>query len=75
MKTKTKDSSIEIRISKSKKEKFYNICEANGLCPSVLIERWINRFINNSKQNKIQFKEIYSATVERIAEYNDYKNS
>lgn len=75
MKNKTKDSRIEIRISKSKKEKFYNICEANGLCPSVLIERWINRFINNSKQNKIQFKEIYSATVERIAEYNDYKNS
>ena len=75
MKNKTKDSRIEIRISKSKKEKFYNVCEANGLCPSILIERWINRFINNSKQNKIQFKEIYSATVERIAEYNDYKNS
>ncbi|MDY5646941.1 MAG: hypothetical protein SPF22_08065 [Candidatus Onthovivens sp.] len=75
MKNKTKDARIEIRISKSKKEKFYNVCEANGLCPSILIERWINRFINNSKQNKIQFKEIYSATVERIAEYNDYKNS
>ena len=75
MKNKTKDARIEIRISKSKKEKFYNVCEVNGLCPSILIERWINRFINNSKQNKIQFKEIYSATVERIAEYNDYKNS
>ena len=75
MKNKTKDARIEIRISKSKKEKFYNVCEANGLCPSILIERWINRFINNSKQNKIQFKEIYSATVERIAEYNGYKNS
>ena len=75
MKNKTKDARIEIRISKSKKEKFYNVCEANGLCPSILIERWINRFINNSKKNKIDFKEIYSAASEKLCDYNDYMKS
>ena len=76
MKAKSnKDSRLEIRISKKKKDKFYEVCEANGLCPSILIERWINRFINVSKQSKVQFKEIYSATTERIAEYDTYKNS
>lgn len=72
---RSKDARIDVRLAKAKKEKFYEICEMNGLCPSLLIEKWIGRFINQSKKNKIQFKEIYSATTERLAEYEEYKKS
>ena len=70
-----KNTRIGIRISEKKKKQFYEICEKNGLCPSVLINRWIHRFILNSKKNKIDFKEIYSAHVERMVDYNNYKES
>lgn len=50
------------------------LCEEYGLTPSLLIERWINRFINNSKKNKIDFKEVYSAASERLVEYDEYKS-
>lgn len=71
---KNKDSRIGIRINKKEKERFYMLCEEYGLTPSLLIERWINRFINSSKKNKIDFKEVYSAASERLVEYDEYKS-
>lgn len=70
-----KNTRIGIRISEKKKKQFYEICEMHGLCPSVLINRWIHRFILNSKKNKIDFKEIYSASSERLAGLKEYKES
>ena len=75
MKKLNKDSRIGIRINSKEKERFYKVCEDYGLSPSLLIERWINRFINNSKKNKIDFKEIYSAASEKLCDYNDYMKS
>lgn len=74
MKTK-KDTRIEIRIDSYTKKKFYDLCEKHGLCPSIIMNRWIKRFITHSKKNKINFEEVYSATTERMVEYDEYMKS
>ena len=70
-----KETRLAVRINKRTKEQFFHLCELNGLCPSTIINRWIARFITKSKKNKIDFDEVYSASSERLAEYNEYKNS
>ena len=70
-----KDSRLGIRINQKEKEKFYKLCESHGLTPSLLIERWIYRFIQLSKKNKIDFREVYSASAEKMVEYEEYLKS
>ena len=57
------------------KEEFYEICNLYGLCPSILLERWISNFINRSKKNKIDFDDVSSAADELKKELEKYKNS
>ena len=70
-----KDSRLGIRINQKEKENFYKLCESHGLTPSLLIERWIHRFIQLSKKNKIDFREVYSASAEKMVEYEEYLKS
>ena len=70
-----KNDRIGFRVSKEMKEEFYEICNLYGLCPSILLERWISNFINRSKKNKIDFDDVSSAADELKKELEKYKNS
>ena len=70
---KKKDTRISVRISKEEKKLFYSICEIHGLCPSILIYRWIHRFNSNAKRSNVQFSSIVkSVHDEMYLDYNEY---
>ena len=70
----TKDARIDLRLRKEDKRQFYKICDQYGLCPSDVLERWIRRFVLNTKS----LKQCYTGVVihprdEVFAELVDYK--
>ena len=67
-----KDARIDIRLRKGDKRKFYKICEDFGLCPSNLVERWIHRFILNSKNVKQAMNVIGNPHDEAMADFDEY---
>jgi hypothetical protein len=69
-----KDTRLNVRVSKKSKDEFFRLCKLHGLCPSTIINRWIDRFNGKTKKNKIDFDEIYSASTEQMVEYDEYKH-
>lgn len=67
-----KDQRITVRVSKEDKRQFYKLCDAHGLCPSKIIERWIHRFNLNAKRTSMFIGVVKSAHDEQWEEYNEY---
>ena len=68
--TDPKDARIDIRLRREDKRKFYKVCDQYGLCPSVVLERWIHRFVLNSKQIKIMYDGVVLHPKQEV--FDDY---
>jgi antitoxin component of RelBE/YafQ-DinJ toxin-antitoxin module len=69
-----KDARMEIRLEKEEKEKFYKICDENGLVPSRVVNIWIKRF-NAKSRKRVVYDEVYHASIERMVEYEKYRQA
>lgn len=47
-----KTSNIVIRISEDSKEEFYKITNNNAQTPSVLLRKWIEKYVEENKSNE-----------------------